>query len=49
MHVFESVNLDEVLYLLMEKHMANFYLSKLWNSSKLSKIFLLLCISFGMR
>lgn len=27
MHVFESMNLDEFLYLLIEKHMANFYLS----------------------
>lgn len=27
MHGFESVNLDEFLYLLMGKHMASFYLS----------------------
>lgn len=26
-YVFESINLDEFLYLLMEKHVANFYLS----------------------
>ena len=30
MYVFESIHLDEFLYLLMEKHMANFYLSN-WN------------------
>lgn len=27
MYVFESINLDECLYFLMEKHVANFYLS----------------------
>lgn len=27
MYVFESINLDEFLYLLMEKHTANSYLS----------------------